>query len=215
MIDNIREIVDKIDSFLKVKDEAREQIIKITRDVIREAGYAVTEANAGNITAAKAHLEKALKRWKEVSEIISEHEELRHSGIIYNAGMELAEAAIFLSIIEGVPIPGPDDIGVHQIPYLLGLLDVVGELRRYATAKVRENDFEESWKAFHAAEAIFLSTKFLDYPDRLVPGLRRKIDAARYSVEELRKFLTDMESRAKLIGELSNLREQLRRVARY
>lgn len=209
MIDNIREIVNKIDSFLKVKDEAREQIIKITRDVIREAGYAITEANAGNTTAAKTHLEEALKRWKEVSEIISEHEELRHSGIIYNAGMELAEAAIFLSIIEGVPIPGPDDIGVHQIPYLLGLLDVVGELRRYATAKVRENDFEEAWKAFHAAEVIFLSTKFMDYPDRLVPGLRRKIDAARYSVEDLRKFLTDMESRVKLINELSSLRKQL------
>ncbi len=210
MIENIREIVDRIDSFLKVKDEAREQIIKITRDVIREAGYAVTEANAGNITAAKEHLEEALSKWKEVSKIISEHEELRHSGIIYNTGMELAEAAIFLSIIEGAPIPGPEDIGVHQIPYLLGLLDVVGELRRYATAKVRENDFEEAWKAFHVAEAIFLSTKFLDYPDRLVPGLRRKIDAARYSIEELRKFLTDMESRVKLINELSGLRRQLR-----
>ncbi len=210
MIENIREIVDRIDSFLKVKDEAREQIIKITRDIIREAGYAVTEANAGNITAAKEHLEEALSKWKEVGKIISEHEELRHSGIIYNAGMELAEAAIFLSIIEGAPIPGPEDIGVHQIPYLLGLLDVVGELRRYATAKVRENDFEEAWKAFHVAEAIFLSTKFLDYPDRLVPGLRRKIDAARYSIEELRKFLTDMESRVKLINELSGLRKQLR-----
>ena len=210
MIENIREIVDRIDSFLKVKDEAREQIIKITRDIIREAGYAVTEANARNITAAKEHLEEALSKWKEVGKIISEHEELRHSGIIYNAGMELAEAAIFLSIIEGAPIPGPEDIGVHQIPYLLGLLDVVGELRRYATAKVRENDFEEAWKAFHVAEAIFLSTKFLDYPDRLVPGLRRKIDAARYSIEELRKFLTDMESRVKLINELSGLRKQLR-----
>jgi len=209
MIDSIREIVDKIDSFLKVKDEAREQIIKITRDIIREAGYAVTEANAGNLTTAKEHLEEALMRWKEVNKIVSEHEELRHSGIIYNAGMELAEAAVFLSIIEGVPIPRPEDIGVHQIPYLLGLLDVVGELRRYATAKVRENDFEEAWKTFHVAEAIFLSTKFLDYPDRLVPGLRRKIDAARYSVEELRKFLTDMESRMKLINELSRLRERL------
>ncbi len=209
MIDNIREIVDKIDSFLKVKDEAREQIIKITRDIIREAGYAVTEANAGNIAVAKTHLEEALKRWREVSGIISEHEELRHSGIVYNAGMELAEAAIFLSIIEETPMPGPKDIGVHQIPYLLGLLDVVGELRRYATARVRENDFEKAWRAFYAAEAIFLSTKFLDYPDRLVPGLRRKIDAARYSVEELRKFLTDMESRVKLINELSSLRERL------
>ncbi len=209
MIDNIKEIVERIDSFLNVKDEAREQIIKITRDVIREAGYAVTEANAGNIAVAKAHLEKAMKRWKEISEIISKHEELRHSGIIYNAGMELAEAAIFLSIIEGAPIPAPEDIGVHQIPYLLGLLDVVGELRRYAIAKVRENDFEGAWKAFHAAEAIFLSTKFLDYPDRLVPGLRRKIDAARYSVEELRKFLTDMESRVRLINELSGLRKRL------
>jgi len=209
MIENIKNIVDEIDSFLKVKDEAREQIIKITRDVIREAGYAVTEANAGNIKSAKEHLKEALSRWNDVSQIISDHEELRHSGVVYNAAMELAEAAIFISIIENAPIPGPEDIGVHQIPYLLGLLDVVGELRRYATAKVRENDFVAAWNAFNIAEAIFLSTKFLDYPDRLVPGLRRKIDAARYSVEELRKFLTDMESRVRLINELRELRKRL------
>lgn len=209
MMDKIKEIVEEIDSFLKTKDEAREQIIKITRDVIREAGYAVTEASAGNTKSARAHLEKALKSWGEVVEIISGHEELKYSGIIYNAAMELAEAAIFLSIVDGASIPGPEEIGVHRIPYLLGLLDTVGELRRYATARVRENDFEKAWEAFRAAEVIYLTTKFMDYPDRLVPGLKRKIDVARYSVEELRRFLTDMESRAKLIDELSRLRERL------
>jgi translin len=209
----INEVVNEIDSFLKVKDEAREQIIKITRDVIREAGYAVTEANADNMAAARNHLARAQEKWREVSVIIARHEELRHSGIIYNAGMELAEAAIFISIVEDSPIPGPEDIGVHRIPYLLGLLDVVGELRRYAIAKVRENNFKEAWRAFYAAESIFLSTKSLDYPDKLVPGLRRKIDAARYSVEELRKFLTDMESRVRLINKLSELSEQLEKLS--
>ena len=95
-------------------------------------------------------------------------------------------------------MPTPEELGVGFIPYLQGLGDVVGELRRLALELVRVGRFSDAWMLLEAMEAIYLGLRGLDYPDALAPGIRHKADVARRLVDDTKSMLVDLESRRRL-----------------
>ena len=202
IVDNIRSAISLINSFLKEKDNVRESVIKKARDIIREAGYAVTDVHKGDLTSAKSRI---MNLRAEVSGLISQlrnHPELMYSNLLYNALAEYAEAEIFYAIVIDKKLPTPNELNLHPVPYLQGLLDVVGEIKRYTLSLLRNREINRAWRYFSIIETIYEVTKALDYPDALVPGLRRKVDIARAVVENLRAFLIDIQSRFELIDKL-------------
>ena len=72
------------------------------------------------------------------------------------------------------------------MPYLLGLGDVIGELRRFALDALRFNKIEEMQRMLSLMEKIYSELVFFDYPKAIVPGLRRKTDIGRSLVEKTR-----------------------------
>jgi len=192
---SIERVVKEIDEFLKVKDEVREYMIKHSRDIIREAGYVVTDIHRADMGSANERLVKLRGYVKEFLSKLKDHPELLYSGTVYSALSEYVEAEVFYSIINSMSIIDHRSIDVHPIPYIQGLLDVIGELKRYIINLVRSRDLTKAWRLFRIAEVIYESCKGLNYPEALVPGLRRKIDIARNVIESLRVFLTDIETR--------------------
>jgi translin len=204
--EKLAEVIKAIDSYLSERDKVREEAIRLSRDVVRSAGWAVTAVHKGNMEEARAHLSEAEEKTRRLLEITRPYPELYYSGMVYNAVSEYVEARVFIDIITGRGLPGPDELGVQPVPYLQGLGDVVGELRRLALEMVRRDRFDVAWRLLEAMEQIYLQLRGLDYPDALAPGVRRKADAARRLVDDTKALLVDLENRYKLTMELRRVR---------
>ncbi len=204
--EKLAEVIKAIDSYLSERDKVREEAIRLSRDVVRSSGWAVTAVHKGNMEEARAHLSEAEEKTRRLLEITRPYPELYYSGMVYNAVSEYVEARIFIDIITGRGLPGPDELGVQPVPYLQGLGDVVGELKRLALEMVRRDRFDVAWRLLEAMEQIYLQLRGLDYPDALAPGVRRKADTARRLVDDTKALLVDLENRYKLTMELRRVR---------
>ncbi|MGC8573083.1 MAG: haloacid dehalogenase [Caldisphaera sp.] len=211
MLEKKRKLEDAIKSielYLKNLDSIREELVKMSRDVIRLSGWSITEAHKGNINNALNYLDECERKSNELMKLAISVPELTYSGLLYNAISEYVEAKIFLNIITNKEIPIYKEINVPPIPYLQGLGDVVGELRRYALESVRKGDFNSAWESLEIMESIYLELRGLDYPDAILPGVRHKADVARNLVDETKALLVDLQSRENLKNVLSNLMER-------
>src|SRR2546428_12184283 len=72
--------------------------------------------------------------------VLEDHPDLVHSGFVENALQELCEASIIHAISTGKPLPGPKECAGTDAAYLLGLGDVVGEIRRFALEELRRGN---------------------------------------------------------------------------
>jgi len=204
--EKLAEVIKSIDSYLSERDKVREEAIRLSREVVRSAGWAVTAVHKGDMDEARSHLAEAEEKTRRLLEITRPYPELYYSGMVYNAVSEYVEARIFIDIITGKGLPGPEELGVQPVPYLQGLGDVVGELRRLALELVRRERFDIAWKLLEAMEQIYLQLRGLDYPDALAPGVRRKADTARRLVDDTKALLVDLENRYRLTMELRRAR---------
>jgi len=127
-----------------------------------------------------------------------DYPELYYSGMVYNAVSEYVEARVFIDIITGKGLKGPLELGVQPVPYLQGLGDVVGELRRLALEYVRRENFKTAWRLLEIMEAIYFELRRFDYPEAIAPGIRHKADVARRLVDDTKAMLIDLEKRHEL-----------------
>ncbi|AMD30998.1 haloacid dehalogenase [Acidilobus sp. 7A] len=194
----IASTVDRVDRLLKALDSDREEIAKISRDVIRFSGWSITYLHQGDLGKAKENLDECEKLARKMLEVASRHPELAHSGLVYNAVSEYVEAKLLYSIVVEGRVPAFEELNVHPVPYLQGLGDVVGELRRYALEKVRQGYMSEAWAALEIMESIYTSMRSLDYPDSVLPGVRHKVDVARGLIDDTKAMLVDIQSREEL-----------------
>ncbi|MFO8132704.1 MAG: RNA-binding protein [Thermoplasmatota archaeon] len=184
-MDNLGDIAEKIEVRLNEKDALREATLKQCRDIIRYSRKCISLLHNEAVEeaadmAAKAHAANA-----SLKEDISEHPDIRTAGYMENASQELAEAHLFLAIYRGEDLPSPEDLGITYTSYLLGLGDVVGELRRRAVNLLRDGDVGEVEHLLQLMEAICDHLMEFDYPSGLVP-VKRKQDIAKKILERLR-----------------------------
>jgi len=84
----------------------------------------------------------------------------------------------------------PEEIGVPTVSYVLGLGDVVGELRRRTLDSIRKGKVETAEKCLETMEYIYSELTAMDDAYLLVSGLRRKCDVARHVIEITRGDVT-------------------------
>jgi translin len=120
---------------------------------------------------------------KQLNRLLSNYPDLRYGGFTTNALQEYAEAAVFHAIVEGLPIPSPDELEIENTPYALGLGDVVGELRRLVLNKIIENDLKAARHYYKDMEQLTDILFKFHFPDGMIP-IRRKQDIARSILEK-------------------------------
>jgi translin len=120
-----------------------------------------------------------------LSGLLVEHPDIANAGYVEAAYQEYAEVAILMAILEEADVPSPDELGIGNAPYLLGLADVVGELRRFALDELKEGKVEKADHHLDKMEDIFTALMRFDYPDAILP-IRRKQDIVRSLLEKTR-----------------------------
>lgn len=195
-----------VNNYLVAKDEVRERIIKKGRDVIKESGYVITSLHSGDTEEALKHLSRMQELFEEVRELSNRYPDLRHSGLMNNIASEYVEAMLFYSLITEGELLRLDQLPVDPVPYVQGLLDLVGEIKRHILDLLRKEEYERAMELFDVVEIIYENTRTLDFPEPILPGVRRKVDVARTVTESLRTLLTDLHSRKKLMEALESCR---------
>ncbi len=126
----------------------------------------------------------------EIEPLLAAHSDIYHAGFYYDAVKEYAEAETTAALVEGRPLPLPSDLQMHAVPYLKGLGEAVGELRRRLLDQLRKGDLELAEATFADMEIIHDLLAALDYPDGMTSQLRRTTDVARSLIERSRADLT-------------------------
>jgi translin len=127
------------------------------------------------------------------------------------AHQEYAEAKTLLALVEESRFVSPEEISVPSIDYVLGLADVIGELRRRALDSLREGKVKTAEKCLYLMEEIYVELMAMDEAYMLVPGLRRKSDVARHLIETTRGDITIEARRSSLERSMKDLEKLVKK----
>ena len=187
---SLKSILEKIQEELRKREGIREEVQKDMRRATRLSKQAILFAHQERFEDAKNLLAEASSLFSKLREESKDYPDLFYGGLVSAAFEEYAEANTLLMLIEGDLFIDPEELGVPVISYVLGLGDVVGELRRRALDSIRKGNVEAAEKSLETMERIYSELTAMDDAYLLVSGLRRKCDVARHLIEITRGDVT-------------------------
>ncbi len=189
-ITQLRTVADSTRQSLADTDRARERALRLSREMIRHSADSIRAIHRGEFEVARDLIGSAKGLVKESEAILQERPEVYFTGYMQDALKEYVEANAVLAFIQERPLPSPDDLKVGAAPYLGGLADTVGELRRYILDRLRRDDFTRCEQTLESMDEIYTILVTMDFPDAVTRGLRRSTDMVRGILERTRGDLT-------------------------
>lgn len=186
---NLKNIFTEIAKHLEELYNLREEILKLSRKIIRDCSIAIKHIHR-----------KEFNMYQEKIDLIKDNHEKLVGSVNRNPGFffkylktpeqEYTESIVFYSIINKKALPTPNDLKIIPLNYILGLADVIGELRRYALDNIRNSQIEDLNEILESMDEIYTYLFSLDYPSGITQDLRHKIDVARNIIEKTRGDIT-------------------------
>jgi len=205
-IEALREIVKEVNEQLEDKDLVRELAMKSSRAIRRISKKVIQDIHRDKDT--ETSLKEAQEELNKLKSIIEGHPELHHSGFLRNGYQEYAEAHILLSISEGEKPKTPEGLDITPSSYVLGLADVVGELRRMILDELTEGEIKRAKELHEKMEYVKDMIMNFDYPNAIVP-IRNKQDTARTLVEKTRGDIASSVRNEKLTEKMDEFMDEL------
>ena len=182
--------LESIDELLDARFRAREAAITGSRRVIRNSANCIRALHRSEWAEADRLLAGAKTELESITAALEGHPELSAAGFVVDAAKEYAEAAITRAVFLDEEIPGFVNLGMDPVPYLHGLGEAVGEMRRRMLDLLRGADLESAERLLGEMDEIVDLLAQVDYPDGMTNGLRRTTDVSRSLVERSRADLT-------------------------
>ena len=188
---------------LDARNAARETALAVSRRVIRLCANTIRSLHRGEVSEAQGLVDEAEDRLRTLADAVADQPDLQFAGFTIDAQKEFAEARLTFVMITGGPLPTPADLGVDVVPFLHGLGETVGEMRRRLLDKLREGDLAEAERLLGEMNQVVDLLASLDYPDGMTAGLRRTTDVSRALVERSRSDVTATAVQERLRVELA------------
>ncbi len=175
--------ISLIVSELTHREKEQDRILGSTREIVRHCANGIKMLHAGEIRQAKAEIAAARKK-------ISPFAKTRQfEYLLEQPYQEIAEAVLLLAAVEKKALPGWKELGMPFEPYLLGLCDLVGELRREMLECLKAGDKRAASRYFELMSGIYDELSPIRFSNSLLPNFRKKQDVARMQVEQARSEL--------------------------
>jgi translin len=172
------------------KNAAREQALRWSRELIRACANSIRAIHRREFSQADRLLNEANALNARICTLLAEMGDLYWTGYVQDAQKELVEAHSTYALVKGDALPDPTTLGIAPAPFLNGLAEAVGELRRYVLDRLRRGEVDGCERLLGAMDDIYSLLVTLDYPDALTGGLRRTTDNTRGILEKTRGDLT-------------------------
>ena len=172
------------------KNAAREQVLRWSRDMVRACANSIRAVHRRELDVAEARLTEARALNQQICETLVGLGDIYWTGYVQDAQKELVEAYATCALVTGRRLPDPAELGIAPAPFLNGLAEAVGELRRYIMDRLRRGELDGCEELLQAMDDIYSLLVTIDYPDALTGGLRRTTDSTRGILEKTRGDLT-------------------------
>ena len=201
--------MERIREELARKDEARQKIQIATRRAARLSKQAIFQIHKANIERAEETLREVKRILEEVRQTAQDYPDLLYMGSVDSTFQEYAEANILLNLIKESRFVSFEELEVPMTSYVLGLADVIGELRRRALESLRKGETKKAEDCLKLMETIYEEIINLEEIQLLVSGLRRKCDTGRRIIEATRADVTIGSGRISLERQIEELKKTL------
>jgi translin len=208
---SLKSLLGKIQGELKKREIVHEEVQRDMRRATRLSKQAILFTHQEKFKDAKKLLTEANELFAKLHSIAETYPDMVYSGLVDAAFQEYAEARTLLTLVEEDRFISPEEIDAPSIAYVLGLGDVIGELRRRALDSLRRGDVNTAEECLHLMEDIYAELMSMDEAYMLVPGLRRKSDVARHLIETTRGDVTIEARRSSLEKCMENLEKIVKR----
>ena len=182
---NLDGIIEKIDHHIGEKEKIREDALKTSRDIIIYCRRGIQQLHRDQMDEAENYIKQASAKLAQLYDFTKDHPDIFHAGFVENAAQEFVEIHCLYNIMKGQDLPDPDTIQTTYSAYLLGLCDVVGELRRGALDFMLEGNTTKANEYLQHMDQIYDAIMSFDYPSALVP-IKKKQDMVRGLIEKTR-----------------------------
>lgn len=186
----LENIADRIRQKFDVRNAMRDQALAQARRLTRACSLAIRAVHRDDKEVMAAQLAEARSLADNLRDELASHPDLYHAGYSQDALKEFVEANVSCAIIQNLPLPTPEELGVEEATYLNGLAEVVGELRRRTMDILRHGYSQEAERLLNTMDEIYAVLVTMDYPDAITNGLRRQTDLARGIIEKTRGDVT-------------------------
>lgn len=206
----LKHIYDDVKETFDRENRAREEGLSLSRDTIQFCANSIRAVHRSDLEESKRLLAAARDNIKHAHSLLEPYPRIFYAGFLQDAEKEYAEAASTMALIEGDPLPLPDELGVGTAPYLNGLGEAVGEMRRHVLDLIRVNDLDRGEELLGLMDDIYYLLASVDYPSAITSGLKRTNDMVRGVLERTRGDLTTAIRRNSLERTMKELEEKLK-----
>jgi translin len=184
---NVKSSLKGISKSLLASNESREFLIKNTRDVVILCSHSIIAAHKGDLKLARQKIKKA----ETVLKANQKKAKNEFRKYLITPEQEFVEAHSFLAVVENKEIPSLKSLKVSEEAYILGLLDCIGELKRFVLDNIRNGQLKKADRIFNVMENLYQTLYPFAVYDKIVREARRKLDVNRILVEETRAVITE------------------------
>jgi translin len=202
-------IAQRIQADFEIRDEARNEALRRSRELIRLCATAIRASHRDEWDAARELLAQADAVADGIRDTIAPYPDLTYAGYTQDALKELVEAHVTLALASGAPIPEPEPLGVAYPAYLNGLCEAASEMRRRCLDELRRGNTAEAERLLAAMDEVYDVLVTFDFPDAITGGLRRRVDQLRGVLERTRGDLTNSLRQDRLIRALHGFEERI------
>ncbi len=181
----LNKIFTELNETLDKLDKDRERILKLSRTLIRICSKAIKNIHRKEYSQYHQKVLNIQKIHNDMLLLVS-----KNPGVflkyLKTPEQEYAEAKAFYAVVSKEPLPLPSDLNINPINYILGLADVIGELRRYVLDNIRNSIVDDLNYILEWMDDIYTHLFSIDFPSGLTQDLRHKTDQARNIIEKTR-----------------------------
>lgn len=186
----MKKLEKEIKGLLEKEDSAREEALKLCREIGRLAADSIKKVHQSLYDKAEAEIKEGLKLLDKAKKILKPFPETMYAGFLQSAEKELAEAVITLWIVRDKKIPGYKDYNFDYKSYLHGLCESTGEVRRHILDEIRKGKISECEKMLDMMDEIYFFLLNFQFTDAITRSLRRQVDYVRGILEKTRSEVT-------------------------
>ena len=172
--------------YLDLKHAARERALPKSRAAIRCCANAIRACHRQDFANAVQLIQQAAALLAEMRADLLDHLDIYYAGFVEDAQKEFTEASLTCAFIQQQPLLLPDALHVEWAPYLNGLGEAVGELRRSILDRMRQGRLDGCEQLLQQMDDVYLLLTTLDFPDAITGNLRRTTDSVRGILEKTR-----------------------------
>lgn len=210
---NLDTIAEQVLERLEAKNAAREEVLRLSRQLIQHASRAIRAAHRCEWDEAERILRDAGDIARQLRTGAADHPDILFAGYAQDALKELAEAHITRALMHGEPLPTPEELQVEDAAWLNGLGEAAGEMRRHALDLIRRGEIDEAERILNAMQDIYAVLSTVDFPDAITGNLRRTNDMVRGVTERTRGDLTTAVRQEQMKQALREFEENISRLS--